>query len=50
MHIFNWSDPCCFAFRGTEADLGALFVIDYTNSTHSISPWALDFILHDMNQ
>jgi hypothetical protein len=46
LHIYNWNDPCCFAH--IEGDIGTKYVTDYDNKLHSISDWALDYILSDI--
>jgi hypothetical protein len=48
LHIFNQFDPCCFAYSGTEEELGTPFAIDSTHQEHKISEWALNYIIDDM--
>lgn len=46
LHIYNWADTCCF--YGIQGDTGYPYVTDYTVRRHTISPWAVDFILSDI--
>lgn len=53
LHIYNFYDPCCW--EGISGDTGYAYVTDYTRpanpdekAAHSISPWAIEFILTDI--
>jgi hypothetical protein len=47
-HIYVWGDGCCFGH--VTGDIGTPYVIDTSTQDHTISPWAVQWILEDITQ
>jgi hypothetical protein len=47
-HIYIWEDECCFAH--VTGDIGTDYVLDRSTRDHTISPWAIHWILDDIAQ